>query len=159
MYSDDARSREQVRLALGKRMHPELSELSYVEVATGPMVIRQVENGGIDLAILDGEATPVGGMGIAKQLKDEIDDCPPIVVLTGPARRRLAGEVVTCRGCCCPCPSIRSSSPTPWWGSCAGRWVTPSRRLCPPLFRLWVRSRGGSTARFRHTSATQQGAS
>ena len=36
-----------------------------------------------DLAILDGEATPVGGMGIAKQLKDEIDDCPPILVLTG----------------------------------------------------------------------------
>jgi len=39
--------------------------------------------GGIDLAILDGEATPEGGMGLAKQLKDEIDDGPPIVVLTG----------------------------------------------------------------------------
>ncbi|MCV7080906.1 hypothetical protein H7H37_05935, partial [Mycolicibacterium insubricum] len=39
--------------------------------------------GGVDLAILDGEATPAGGMGIAKQLKDEIADCPPILVLTG----------------------------------------------------------------------------
>jgi DNA-binding response OmpR family regulator len=38
-----------------------------------------------DLAILDGEASPVGGMGIAKQLKDEIADCPPILVLTGRA--------------------------------------------------------------------------
>jgi DNA-binding response OmpR family regulator len=83
VYSDDATVREQVKLALGKRIHPELPELTYVEVATGPMVIRQVENDEIDLAILDGEATPTGGMGIAKQLKDEIADCPPIVVLTG----------------------------------------------------------------------------
>ena len=37
------------------------------------------------LVILDGEASPVGGMGIAKQLKDEITDCPPVLVLTGRA--------------------------------------------------------------------------
>ena len=83
VYSDDASVRERVRLALGKRIHPELPELSYVDVATGPMVIRQIETGTVDLAILDGEATPTGGMGLAKQLKDEVADCPPIVVLTG----------------------------------------------------------------------------
>jgi DNA-binding response OmpR family regulator len=83
VYSDNAQTREQVRLALGKRVHPELPELSYVDVATAPVVIQQMDKGGVDLAILDGEATPVGGMGIAKQLKDEIDDCPPILVLTG----------------------------------------------------------------------------
>jgi DNA-binding response OmpR family regulator len=83
VYSSNARTREQVMLALGKRLHADLPELSYVEVATGPMVIRQMDAGGIDLAILDGEATPTGGMGIAKQLKDEIANCPPIVVLTG----------------------------------------------------------------------------
>lgn len=83
VYSDDANVREQVRLALGKRIHPELPELTYVDVATGPMVIRRVEKDDIDLAILDGEATPTGGMGIAKQLKDEVAGCPPIVVLTG----------------------------------------------------------------------------
>ena len=64
-------------------MHPDLPELTYLDVATGPMVITQMDEGGFDLVILDGEATPVGGMGIAKQLKDEIDDCPPILVLTG----------------------------------------------------------------------------
>ncbi len=83
VYSDNPRTREQVRLALGKRVHPELPELTYLEVATGPMVIKQMDAGGFDLVILDGEATPVGGMGIAKQLKDEITDCPPILVLTG----------------------------------------------------------------------------
>ncbi|MCV7148108.1 response regulator transcription factor [Mycobacterium riyadhense] len=83
VYSDNVQTREQVIRALGKRLHPDLPELSYVEVATGPMVIRQMDNGGIDLAILDGEATPTGGMGIAKQLKDELEACPPILVLTG----------------------------------------------------------------------------
>ncbi len=83
VYSDDANVREQVRLALGKRIHPELPELTYVDVATAPMVTRHIEKDDIDLAILDGEATPTGGMGIAKQLKDEIAECPPIVVLTG----------------------------------------------------------------------------
>lgn len=83
VYSDDASVREQVMLALGKQLHPDLPELSYVEAATEPVVIQQLDAGGIDLAVLDGEATPAGGMGIAKQLKDEIATCPPIVVLTG----------------------------------------------------------------------------
>lgn len=83
VYSDNVSTREQVMRALGKRLHPDLPPLSYVEVATGPMVIRRMDEGGIDLAVLDGEATPTGGMGIAKQLKDELETCPPIVVLTG----------------------------------------------------------------------------
>lgn len=83
VYSDNANTRTQVRVALGKRIHPDLPDLSYLEVATAPVVIEQLDAGGIDLAILDGEASPAGGLGIAKQLKDEIDDCPPILVLTG----------------------------------------------------------------------------
>ena len=52
-------------------------------MATEPVVLQQMDSGRIDLAILDGEAVPAGGMGIAKQLKDEIYRCPPILVLTG----------------------------------------------------------------------------
>ena len=83
VYSDDAHTRSQVILALGKRPHPDLPAVEYVEVATEPVVIQQMDTGEIDLAILDGEAVPAGGMGIAKQLKDEIYRCPPILVLTG----------------------------------------------------------------------------
>jgi hypothetical protein len=83
VYSDDSSVRSQVILALGKRPHPDLPPLEYVEVATEPVVIQQMDGGEIALAILDGEAVPAGGMGIAKQLKDEIFRCPPIVVLTG----------------------------------------------------------------------------
>jgi len=83
VYSSNVQTRERVKRALGKQLAPDLPELSYVEVATGPMVVRTMDEGGIDLAILDGEATPTGGMGIAKQLKDELQACPPLVVLTG----------------------------------------------------------------------------
>jgi DNA-binding response OmpR family regulator len=84
-YSSNARTRAQVRLALGTRLHPDLPELTYTDVATAPMVITLMDAGGFDLVILDGEASPFGGMGIAKQLKDEITHCPPILVLTGRA--------------------------------------------------------------------------
>jgi DNA-binding response OmpR family regulator len=83
VYSDDVNTRSEVILALGKRPHPDLPELEYVEVATQPVVLQQMDSGAIDLAILDGEAVPAGGMGIAKQMKDEIYNCPPILVLTG----------------------------------------------------------------------------
>jgi DNA-binding response OmpR family regulator len=83
VYSDDVNTRQQVMLALGSRPHPDLPELEYVEVATEPVVISTMDAGQIDLAILDGEAVPAGGLGIAKQLKDEIYDCPPVLVLTG----------------------------------------------------------------------------
>ncbi len=83
VYSSNNRTRDQVRTALGRRIHPDLPELTYLDVATAPMVVSQVAEGGFDLLILDGEATPTGGMGLAKQLKDEIEVCPPILVLTG----------------------------------------------------------------------------
>jgi DNA-binding response OmpR family regulator len=52
-----------------------------VECATNADVIAQLDEGGLDLVIVDGEAQPTGGMGLARQFKYEIDDCPPIVVL------------------------------------------------------------------------------
>jgi len=83
VYSDDLNVRNQVQQALGVRPHPDLPRVEYVEVATEPVVLQHMDTGTIDLAILDGEAVPVGGMGIARQLKDEIFQCPPVLVLTG----------------------------------------------------------------------------
>jgi DNA-binding response OmpR family regulator len=83
VYSDDSHTRAAVITALGKRPHPDLPDVEYVQCATEPVVIATMDAGGIDLAILDGEAVPAGGMGIARQLKDEIFRCPPILVLTG----------------------------------------------------------------------------
>lgn len=91
VYSDDRNTRRQVITALGTRPDVDLPALDFVEVATEPMVIKQADTRSFDLLILDGEAVPAGGMGIARQLKDEIYDCPPILLLTGrPADAWLA---------------------------------------------------------------------
>lgn len=86
VYSDDVDTRNQVISALGRRPHPDLPAFEYTEVATEPAVIREVDNGSFGLLILDGEATPAGGLGISRQLKNEIFRCPPIVVVTGRAQ-------------------------------------------------------------------------
>lgn len=81
VYSDNADTRQQIMLSLGRRPSRELPEVEYVEVATEPMVIRTADNGGLDLLILDGEAAPAGGMGVCRQLKDELYKGPPILVV------------------------------------------------------------------------------
>ena len=83
VYSDDRDVRPAVVSALGARPHPDLPPFEYVECATEPVVFQHLDAGGIDLVILDGEAVPAGGLGIARQVKDEIFQAPPVLVLTG----------------------------------------------------------------------------
>ena len=68
---ESRRTREDVRLALGRRVARDLPPVRVEEVATQPAVLTAMDRGGVDLAILDGEAVP-GGMGLCRQLKDEI---------------------------------------------------------------------------------------
>lgn len=83
VYSSNAATRAQVRSAVGTRPDPALGDIEYVDIATAAVVIEHMDAGGVSLAILDGESSPVGGLGLAKQLKDEILDCPPVLVLIG----------------------------------------------------------------------------
>jgi DNA-binding response OmpR family regulator len=84
LYASDGATRENVRLTLGRKVAADLPSVRVLEVATQPALITAMDAGGIDLAILDGEAVP-GGMGLCRQLKDEILRCPPILVLIGRA--------------------------------------------------------------------------
>ena len=81
VYSDDAAVRDQVRRAVGRRPAPDLGRVEWAECSTGDEVLRTVDAGGVDLVVLDGEAWPTGGLGLAKQMKDELRDCPPVLVL------------------------------------------------------------------------------
>lgn len=81
LYSDDRTTREQVRVALGRRIAADLPEVEVFDTATQPAVIAALETGHYDVMVLDGEATPSGGFGIARQVKDEIPNCPPVVLL------------------------------------------------------------------------------
>ncbi len=85
VYSDDPAVRAAVRTAVGRRPAGDLGRVEWVELDTGPKVVRTIDAGGVDLAVFDGEAWPTGGLGLCKQLKDEVRDCPPVLVLV--ARR------------------------------------------------------------------------
>ena len=89
IYSDDSSVRAAIVAALGKRTAADLPEHQIEEFATAPalraFVDRKSTSGDLraDLFILDGEAVPEGGMGVARQLKDEIFNCPPVLLITG----------------------------------------------------------------------------
>lgn len=83
VYSDNATTREQVRLAGGRRPATDVPEVRYVECATLPAVLTMLEELHVDACVLDGETAPAGGMGVCRQIKDEIFDCPPVLLLIG----------------------------------------------------------------------------
>ncbi len=81
VYSNSADVRARVRSAVGRRPAPDTGRIDWIECARQADVQQQLDEGGIDLVILDGEAQPTGGIGLARQYKFELSDCPPIVVL------------------------------------------------------------------------------
>ena len=83
LYSDDLTTRDTVRAAVGRRPARDVEVVSWTECATPAAVVTEVERGYYDLLILDGESSPMGGLGLTRQLKNEIFDCPPVLVLTG----------------------------------------------------------------------------
>ena len=82
VYSSSAVTRDRVLTALGDRPAPGLA-LTFVQAATGREVVSICDGGDIDLAILDGEAAPTGGIGLGRQLKAELDAPPPVLLILG----------------------------------------------------------------------------
>ena len=86
IYSDVADVRASIKAALGSKLASDLT-IETTEFATADALrqyIDQTDTKGqvrADLFILDGEATPEGGLGVARQLKDEVFNCPPSIVL------------------------------------------------------------------------------
>ncbi|MEI7696875.1 MAG: hypothetical protein WCJ16_01920 [Actinomycetes bacterium] len=84
VYSDDSSVRATISAALGRQVASDLPEHTIVEFATGAALRSFVDaQSAVDLFILDGESAPEGGLGIARQLKDEVFNCPPVLVITG----------------------------------------------------------------------------
>ncbi|MEW2358983.1 hypothetical protein [Spirillospora sp. NPDC029432] len=81
VYSDDANTRSRIRLAIGRRPAADLPAVEYVECATQPAVVERLDEGGIDVAVVDAEAQPAGGLGVCRQAKDEVYDCPPFLAI------------------------------------------------------------------------------
>ena len=83
LHSDNITTRDAVRAAVGRRPARDVEIVSWRECATPAAVVEAVEEGDIDLVILDGEAAKTGGLGLCRQLKVEVLRCPPVLVLTG----------------------------------------------------------------------------
>ena len=88
VYSHDADTRAEMKLAIGRRPAPDAPDAEIVEVATAPALFRLLDAGGVDVMVLDGEAQPAGGMGVCRQAKDEIYDCPPALLIIARADDR-----------------------------------------------------------------------
>ena len=90
LYSDDPKVRDNIRLAIGPRPAADLF-VEFADAATWEDCRRLLDDYVIDLMVLDGEATPAGGLGIARQTKDEYKEPPPTcVVIARAADRWLA---------------------------------------------------------------------
>ena len=90
LYSDDIAVRDRIRLAIGTRPAADLA-IEFVDAATWEECRILLDTYEIDLMVLDGEASPAGGLGIARQTKDEYRDPPPTcVVIARAADRWLA---------------------------------------------------------------------
>lgn len=88
VFSQRDQVRADVRTAMGRRLPDGLGRLDYVECTDIETVLRLVDAGGVDIAIFDGEAQPTGGMGLSRQLKYEITNCPSVCVLLARADDR-----------------------------------------------------------------------
>ncbi|NBQ35099.1 MAG: DNA-binding response regulator [Actinobacteria bacterium] len=83
LYSDDSTVRSSIITALGKQLDTTLAPHEVKEFATADALRLYVDNKKqVDLFILDAEAVPEGGMGVARQLKDEVFNCPPVLLVT-----------------------------------------------------------------------------
>jgi DNA-binding response OmpR family regulator len=88
VYSQRADLRAKVRTAVGRRAAPDLGRIDWVECANYSQLRNQLDSGDIDLVVVDGDAQPSGGIGLSRQFKNEIEDCPPIIVLLARAQDR-----------------------------------------------------------------------
>ncbi|RUP04969.1 MAG: response regulator transcription factor [Mycobacterium sp.] len=78
VYSEDS--------SLRRHLIESLSDTDFLAfVSCQSALLAQVLTGGVDLVILDGDATPAGGVDVARQLKDRVADCPPILLVVARA--------------------------------------------------------------------------
>ncbi|TXS22891.1 DNA-binding response regulator [Streptomyces sp. ms191] len=92
VYSSNANTRAEVLRAAGTRPAADLPPITWRECATLPALLRTLERDHIDACVLDAESTPAGGMGVCRQIKNEVFRCPPVLLLIArPQDAWLAG--------------------------------------------------------------------
>ena len=138
LYSDDVTTRDAVRAAAGRRPARDVEIVRWHECATAEAVVEAMDAGGHDVVILDGEAAPLGGLGLCRQLKNEIFQCPPILVLTGrPQDGWLAGWSLADDSVLAPPRPDRRLRGRRGLGAHAGRGRLSGVTLAEPAGQTW----------------------
>ena len=117
LYSDDLAVRDRIRSAIGVRPAADLS-VEFVDASTWEECRTLLDTYEIDLMVLDGEAAPAGGLGIARQTKDEYADPPPVCVVIARAADRWLAAYAAADGTLLhpldPNPPYPSTEASPW---------------------------------------------
>jgi DNA-binding response OmpR family regulator len=93
VYSSNSSLRELVRNSLGSNLGSGLPNHTVKEFATGAALRLFVDDGGtFDLLIVDAESNPEGGLGLCRQLKDEVYNCPPVLAIIARASDSWLGK-------------------------------------------------------------------
>jgi DNA-binding response OmpR family regulator len=92
VYSDNSLVRAAVKRAITPTPASDIPAIILKEFATADALKGYFDDKGqADLLIVDGEASPEGGLGLARSLKDEIYQAPPIIgIIAREADRWLA---------------------------------------------------------------------
>lgn len=81
VYSGDRTRRAEIMAGVGRRPAKGAPTITWFEAATEFGVYDLLQKEDFSLMIFDGETGKVGGMGLAKQIKDEVEGAPPVLLL------------------------------------------------------------------------------
>ncbi|MFC5370003.1 two-component system response regulator [Arcanobacterium bovis] len=91
VYSDNREVRADVMNAVGNRLGKDLPAINWTESATWQAAEMKIQEGNFSLLILDAETPKLGGIGLGKKVRDEIDpDMDYIVLIARPQDEWLA---------------------------------------------------------------------
>lgn len=80
LYSDNPATRTAMRRAIGRRPSPDVGQVDCVDFSNYRDLVAAVDANTLDVIVLDGEAQPTGGLGIVRQLRDQIAHPPRMIV-------------------------------------------------------------------------------
>jgi hypothetical protein len=88
VHSHRPEVREQMKMAIGRRPAPDVGRIDFLDAEGIADVLVAVDSGAVDVLVLDGEAQPTGGIGIARQVFQEAGGrhggpVPPVVLVVG----------------------------------------------------------------------------
>lgn len=82
IYSADADKRRIVKEGTGVRPGKGSPRINWIEAATARGAIAAVKKHHPSIAVLDGETPKVGGMAVARQIRNQLDFQPLLVLMT-----------------------------------------------------------------------------